>query len=200
MRRRVLLYSLILLIIPALMAGWLLREQLPIWMAPRYEWFSASDGTPAPAACESADALRTFAGTRADGVQQPVSADAAQAAALEAIRAVYGSDPGVVSVPIAFHVRIDSAARMVWWVSAASFGGNPAAAAIILVDAQTGSVIEVMTVTSPAEVDSCAFDMRRAIIEMARSTPSVLLAIYVTGLIVLGMGVILWRAVRRRAA
>lgn len=199
MRRRLLRYSLILLIVPALLAGWILREQLPIWTAPRTEWFSSPEGELAAAACESADLLRNLNGSQASD-DQPVTAAAAQATAAAAVQQIYGREPVSASVPKAFRVTIDGVARTVWWVSSGSLSDDSSAAAIVLIDAQSGDVVDVLTVSTPLEVTACAFDTRRALIDLIRSTPALLLGVYLGLVIVGGIGFVVWGTVRRRSA
>lgn len=173
-------------LLPAvILGGWLLAEQLPLWTAPRYWWITPAD---APAACAAIGTLTTYSATRSNATPA-VSAAEARSRAEKVLQWQYNLPvpPERFSDPLLLSGTFNGDRRLAWLITAAlDVGGS-----VIYVDAATGDPLAVIAAVTPNA--ACPFDLRGALVNMARSRAFLLFAGY-SG-IVIGL---LLRRFRRR--
>lgn len=186
-----------------LMLVWLISEQLPIWTAPQTYWLTPTSGAYAPAACEAASLLRAFNGTRGQP-GQPMFEQAARATALGRAESIYG--PGLrysVGSADLFTVALMGEKYISWLVTVrVESESAPERAAIVFVDAEGGRTIDAFSVTQANDPSTCQFDARRALIDMLRSAPVLIIAGFtaVSNIVILVGGVMRKQRQRRSAA
>lgn len=205
---------LIALLLPVLvLGGWLATDHLPVWTAIRYDAIRAGDGTIAPAACEVASLLRQMA------ARQSGTAGIDRAAAQTAARAGFAAQlPDLATdLPsnghaVVYDLVYDGQRRPAWVITgalavprtAADGTALPIPAGIAFIDGETGAVLRaIVLASSPADpAAACPFDLRGALVDLARSPAFLLLAGYLALTMIGGVGVTImrWRVGRRPGA
>lgn len=186
MIRRLALIAAVL--IPALvLAAWLLTEQLPVWTAPQSWWVTPAD---APAACAAVGTLTAYHATRSSETPSVPPAEASNRAE-KVIQWQYRLPlpPDRLSNPLLISGTFDGETRLAWMITAALDNGG----SVAYLDAGTGDPLAVIAALTPNAV--CPFDLRGALVDMARSRAFLLFAGYVGVAI---MGTILVWVIRRR--
>lgn len=185
MIRRLALLAVLLL--PAVILGvWLLTEQLPAWTAPRYWWITPLD---APAACAALATLTAYHAARIEEATA-VSATEALKRAEKAIQWQYNLPvpPERTSDPLLVSATIDGEAHRAWLITAAlEVGGT-----VVYLDAETGDPLAHIAAVTPNA--ACQFDVRSALVDMARSRAFLLFAGYVGALMA---GGVVWLVIGR---
>lgn len=173
-------------LLPALMlGGWLLSEQVPVWTAPQAWWVTPAD---APAACAAAATLTAYRAVRSGEAPAVTPADALNRAE-KALEWGYrlGAPPERASDPLLVRGQFGGESRLAWMIAAQiDVGGS-----IVYIDALSGETISLIAAAAPNA--ACPFDVRGALVDMARSRTFALFAGYVAlviggALIVLIMG------------
>jgi hypothetical protein len=162
---------LVLLLLPALaLVVWALASQLPRWTAPQSNWFEPNT----PAVCAAVDSLRLYSAQRSEP-SESFGSDAARSSAEQIFAQHYDSPAITISEPLAVQASLPGTERGGYYVVTAQFDD---AAAVMLVDAQTGEARAIIT-TPLSETVTCDFDTRAALVAGVRSPPVLLFAAYV---------------------
>ena len=175
-----------------ILGAWLLSEQLPVWTAPQSWWISPTD---APAACAAVGTLTTYGATRVNETPTVPPAEALNRAE-KAIQWQYQlpAPPERLSDPLLVRGSFNAEQRTAWLITAAlDVGGS-----IVYLDATTGDPLAVIAAVSPSA--TCPFDLRGALVDMARSRAFLLFAGYVGVVVVGGAALLIWRLTRKRHA
>jgi hypothetical protein len=198
-RLRRILPTLLLVAPLVLLVVWLAAEQLPIWLAPR-----ASAFAPSPAACEAVDLVAALGGS--PGGSPALGEAAARAAAERAAAERFPADAPPAADAFTLHA-ITLPGGPAWLAIAplpAAAADAPGPALLIVLEgtienaalstnaapnAGQGPVVgqgPTVIVAALASITgapdaACAFDTRGALIDLARSSPFVLLVAYVGG-------------------
>jgi hypothetical protein len=166
------------LLIPALILGaLLLAEQLPVWTAPQAWWITPAD---APAACAAVGALTAYRAVRSDETPAIAPAEALKRAT-KVIQQQYNLPvpPQRFSDPLLISGTFDGETRLAWLITAAlDVGGT-----VVYLDAAAGEPLAVIAAVTPNA--ACPFDVRGALVDMARSRVFLLFAGY-SGIALIG--------------
>lgn len=168
-------WGLILLAPAVALIAWLVVAQLPRWTAPTRGWFAPET----PGVCAAAASLAVYQAVRG-GSPDAISPDQARAVAEAVAGAHYDAPVTQVSAPLAVWATLPEAGgeRRAYAVVTARLGNDaPEKAAVIYLDAGSGEPRALLTaVEDPAA--ACDFDLRAALVAVAKSPPLLLLAAY----------------------
>jgi len=203
----------LVLVVFLLGAGSAFGRLLTLWNAPTGAWFVDAAGLPVAGACEAAALLRSTAVGVERGTPnaEQLSADDARKLGDQALQARFvlselPADPTLSLIQTMLGSRGNTSA---FWLYIARLPPDPASAArlseaaarqkaaLVLIDAVTGDVLDVLGVADAAPPDSCGRDVRAIARTMVR-VPSLWVAGGSAGLLVLLSGVIvIARALQR---
>lgn len=187
-----------------LLAGWFFITQWPLWTAAQSWWITPRGADSAPAGCEAAGLLRALGASRAFGETAINAADAERLARAVLVEA-YGDLPAGLPAggPGLVQVTVGGTQRTAWIITTALAARRvdasgivlPYPAAVVLVDAATGDILELAHAANAGDAArDCPFPLRTLVVNALRSAPFVGMAVYLGAVFVLGAS---WLVVRR---
>ena len=183
-----------LLTLPALaLLVWLVTAQLPRWTAPQPGWFAPET----PGVCAAVASLSLAAAVRVNPDANN-GKNAALETAAQVINDVYGVSTLKISEPLAVQATLPGSERRAYFVVTAQLTADALPkTAVIYVNVDSGEPRTLLTsVDDPAL--NCGFDVRAALVAALRSTPLILLAVYVLAAGALLAGALVLRHLRGR--